>query len=43
MASLLDLDCYQLGPVHQLDLQGVKATIEAQAVIGIAGASPQSR
>lgn len=43
VVELLDEDRYELGPVHQLDLKGVKATIEAQAVNGMAGASPQSR
>lgn len=32
--ELLDLARYQWGPSHQLDLKGVKATVQAQAVLG---------
>jgi class 3 adenylate cyclase len=43
VVELWDPDCYQLGPLHQLDLKGVKVMIEAQAVNGMAGASQRSR
>lgn len=43
VVELLDPDRYQLGPVHQLDLKGVKATVEAQSICGVAGELEQSR
>ena len=37
VVELLEPNRYRLGPLHQLDLKGVKAMVSAQSVMGPAG------